>query len=80
MKFKKWVEETVESSKKKESYDQIIDKKFGTVLTFNKKEDASRFQPVKPMILSVTPNHFNLPKKGEKIKPTQFELPKKLGQ
>ena len=32
------------------------------------------------MILSITPNHFNLPKKGEKIKPPQFELPKKLGE
>ena len=80
LKFKKWIETTVEASKTKESYDSFIDKKYGTVLTYNKKEDAARFVPYKPAILSLTPNHFNLPKKGEKLKEPKVELPKRLGE
>jgi hypothetical protein len=49
-------------------------------LTYNKKEDTARFVPFKPAVLSLTPNHFNLPKKGEKIKEPKVELPKKLGE
>jgi hypothetical protein len=42
-KFKQWVIETVEASKKKESYDSFIDKKFGPIVTFNNKADRSHF-------------------------------------
>lgn len=63
-KFKKWVEETIEASKTKPSYDEFIDSKYGPVVTYNKKEDAKYFTAPKPAILSVTPLHFNSPKKG----------------
>lgn len=33
-----------------------------------------------PAILALTPQHFNLPKKGEKLKEPKVELPKKLGE
>lgn len=68
LKFKKWIIDTVEASKSKESYDSFIDKKFGAVLNYNKKEDTARFVPNKPAILTLTANHFALPKKGEKLK------------
>jgi hypothetical protein len=58
----------VEESKAKESYDSFIDKKYGTVLNYNKKEDTARFTAFKPAILSLTPSHFTIPKKGDKLK------------
>jgi hypothetical protein len=80
LKFKRWITETVEARKSQPSYDEFINKKYGTVINFNKKEDAKSFEPFKPAILTVTPNHFNLPKKGEKLKEPKVELPKKLGE
>lgn len=58
----------MELCKTKESYDSFINKKYGTVLNYNKKEDTARFTPYKPAILSLTPSHFTIPKKGEKLK------------
>lgn len=72
--------DTVEASKAKESYDSFIDKKYGTVLNYNKKEDTARFIAYKPAILSVTANHFSVPKKGEKLKEAKVDLPKWLGE
>jgi hypothetical protein len=72
--------DTVEASKTKESYDSFIDKKYGPIINFNKKEDSKSFQPFKPAILSVGPQHFSIPKKGEKIKEPKVELPNKLGE
>lgn len=68
LRFKRWVETTIEECKKKPSYDSFIDEKYGTVLTFNKKEDSAKFVPFKPAILSLTPAHFAPLKKGEKLK------------
>lgn len=79
-KFKQWVIETVEASKKKESYDSFIDKKYGPTITYNNKTDRLHFQPSKPAVLTLTPDHFNLPKKGDKFKEPKVELPKRLGE
>ncbi len=43
-------------------------------------EDMKKYQPSKPAILNLTANHFNLPKKGEKLKAPGIELPKRLGE
>jgi len=47
-------------------------------LTFNNKEDVKHYEPLKPMLLSVGPQHYVIPKKGEKIKEARVEMPKKL--
>lgn len=70
----------MEASKKKESYDTFIDKKFGATVTYNSKADRSHFKPFKPALLTLTPEHYHLPKKGEKLKEPKVELPKKLGE
>ena len=41
-----------------ESYDQIIDKKFGRASCFNEKEDVELFQPRTPFIMHVKPEQF----------------------
>ena len=60
------------------SYDEFIDKKYGKVYNFNQKEDAEKFVPSKPAILAITPKHFDLPKKNEKLKEPKIDLPKRL--
>jgi len=47
---------------------------------FNKKEDSEKFVPNKAAILTLTPKHFDLPKKNDKVKDPKIELPKKLGE
>lgn len=73
-KFKKWLLTQIQKRKSGKSYDEYIDEKYGKVLSFNKKEDMERFQPLKPMVTNVTPESFNVntnvnkekAKKGEK--------------
>lgn len=37
LKFCRWINETIEKRKTQESYDEIIDKKFGKAMCFNEK-------------------------------------------
>lgn len=46
------------------SYDEYIEEKFGKIQTFNSIEQSQQFEAHKPMILSITPEHYT-PKKGK---------------
>jgi hypothetical protein len=61
------LKEAVEKRKTMESYDEMIDKKFGRSFCFNKKEDAELFQPRTPFIMHIKPESFEA-KKEEKAK------------
>lgn len=68
LKFCKWITELIEQRKSQESYDQIIDKKFGKALCFNEKEDMELFQPRTPFIMHVTPQSFEIQKEEKAAK------------
>lgn len=61
------------------SYDEYIDEKYGKPITYNTIQQSELYTPHKPMILSITPEHY-APKKGKEPKvPTRLTW-MKLGE
>lgn len=74
-KFKAWLLHKVEQAKSQPSYDEYIDKKFGTAFAYNRPEDIKKYEPVEPCITHISKASFVLLGTADKPDKPQIAAP-----